>query len=267
MTERTAQLEYSEIQPLMHDEAGRRAKGAKMIAVLGHFLGSRDLTGLRVVDLGCSTGYIADEFRKAGADVLGFDIDVPGLAAARRHLRDGVGFVCADGEDLPLPDGSVDVVVFNHIYEHVVDPDAVMREIVRILAPEGVAYFGFGNRWGVMEPHHRLPFLSWLPQSLADRYMRVTGRGDAYYERFRGEQGLRRMAGALTIWDYTETVLADADAFSMSDMVPGPLAKVPAGAWRLARPVIPTFIWIGTKSQRVPATTGGRRPPRRLATP
>ena len=33
----------------------------------------------------------------------------------------------ASGDDLPLPDASLDVVVFNHIYEHVVDADAVMQ--------------------------------------------------------------------------------------------------------------------------------------------
>ena len=75
-----------------------------------------------------------------------------------------------------MADGSVDVCVFNHIYEHVVDPDAVMAELHRVLADERVLYLGLGNRLGVMEPHYRLPFLSYLPRPMADRYMRVTGR-------------------------------------------------------------------------------------------
>jgi 2-polyprenyl-3-methyl-5-hydroxy-6-metoxy-1,4-benzoquinol methylase len=57
-----------------------------------------DLTGLRVLDLGCSTGFISDELYRAGATVTGVDIDEPGLARA-----------------------------FTHIYEHVVDPDAVLH--------------------------------------------------------------------------------------------------------------------------------------------
>ena len=34
------------------------------------------------------------------------------------------------------------MVVFNHIYEHVVDPDAVLAEIRRVLRPDGVVYLG-----------------------------------------------------------------------------------------------------------------------------
>jgi len=262
MTGRARQLDYSSIQPEMHNEAGRRAKAAKMLSVLRHFRGDDDLTGTTVVDLGCSTGFIADEFRRAGATTIGVDIDVAGLADAKARFDDRLGFVCADGEMLPIPTGSIDVVVFNHIYEHVVDPDAVMSEIVRVLAPDGSAYLGLGNKWGVIEPHYLLPFLSWLPPRLADRYVSSLGRGSAYHERFRGERGLRRMTSALTVWDYTETVLAEPESFSAADVVPGPLAKLPSAAWRVARPLMPTFIWLGTKRSGLPAGPELRTPPR-----
>ena len=37
-----------------------------------------------------------------------------------------------------------------------------------------------GNRWAVMEPHYRLPFLSWLPRGVAHTYLRLTRRGTSY---------------------------------------------------------------------------------------
>lgn len=267
-SDRSAQLEYSNLQPEMHNEEGRRAKAAKMLAVLEHFRGTADLSGATVVDLGCSTGFIADEFRRAGARVAGVDIDVPGLAAARARFDAGLGFLCADGERLPLPSGSADVVVFNHIYEHVVDADAVMADIERILAPDGLAYLGLGNKWGVIEPHYGLPFLSWLPPRVADAYMRRFGKGDAYHERFRSERGLRAMTRRLNVWDYTDTVLADPVTFAAQDVVPAPLDRLPTAAWRLGRPLMPTFIWVGTKGERAPAGSPGtpaKVPPRRLA--
>lgn len=266
--DRTAQLEYSNLQPEMHNEEGRRAKAAKMLSVLEHFRGTADLAGATVVDLGCSTGFIADEFRRAGARVVGVDIDVPGLAAARGRFDAGLGFVCADGERLPLPSGSADIVVFNHIYEHVVDADGVMADIERVLAPDGVVYLGLGNKWGVIEPHYGLPFLSWLPPKAADAYMRRFGKGDAYHERFRSERGLRKMTGRLNVWDYTDTVLADPVGFAAQDVVPAPLDKLPTAAWRIGRPLMPTFIWVGTKGERAPAGSPGKPakvPPRRLA--
>lgn len=265
MSDRTAQLEYSSIQPLMHDEAHRRGKAAKMLAVLTHFRGTSDVDGLKVVDLGCSTGFIADEFRHAGATTFGIDIDRPGLAAARTRFENRIGFVCADGEQAPFPDGAADVVIFNHIYEHVVDADAVVAEIARILAPEGVVYLGLANKWGVMEPHYNLPFLSWLPYRLADRYVSLFGRADAYHERFRSARNLRRMTEAFEVWDYTETILVEPHRFAAQGMVPGPLTKVPGAVWRLARPVTPTFVWVGTKSPRAePLGTATKYPPRRL---
>src|SRR5690606_5740790 len=156
--QRTKQLEYSQLQEKMLDEAGRRAKATKMLRVLEHFLGRRGLDGLLVADIGCSAGFIADELHRAGARTIGVDIDVPGLARAQERFGDGVSFLCADGERLPLADESIDIAVFNHIYEHVVDPDAVVAELRRVLRPDGVIYLGLGNRWGIMEPHYRLPF-------------------------------------------------------------------------------------------------------------
>src|SRR5918912_71809 len=117
---RTAQLAYSEQMAAMRDEAGRRRKAAKILAVLRHALGRDEqtgLAGLNVADIGCSQGFIADELAAAGAaHTYGIDIDVPGLAAAQSRFGRRVRFVCAAGEALPLADASVDVAVFDHIY-------------------------------------------------------------------------------------------------------------------------------------------------------
>ncbi|MEP6598402.1 MAG: class I SAM-dependent methyltransferase [Actinomycetota bacterium] len=261
-TGRERQLAYSELQSEMLDEAGRRQKAGKISAVLSDFLGDSAFDGLTVLDIGCSTGFIADELRRAGATVVGVDIDVPGLSRAAKRFGGAVHFTCADGEALPLPSKSVDVVVFNHIYEHVVDADAVMKEIGRVLRPEGVVYLGLGNRLGVVEPHYKLPLLSWLPKPLANRYVKVTGRADHYYETFRTRRNLRRMCRGLSVWDYTYTVLADPDRFRADDMVPAPLRRAPIALWRTVSPIIPTFIWIGTPGARAPAARARRSAPR-----
>jgi len=45
----------------------------------------------------------------------------------------------ADIADVPLPDGSIDVLVASHVLEHVCDDTAALREIHRLLSPDGVA--------------------------------------------------------------------------------------------------------------------------------
>jgi SAM-dependent methyltransferase len=269
--ERVAQLEYSEFQSAMLDESKRRRKAAKIIAVLEHFQGP--LGGLTVGDVGCSAGFIADELAGAGAKhTLGIDIDVPGLRRAADRFGARVAFVCGDGTALPFPDGSVDVLVFNHIYEHVVDPDAVVAEMHRVLSADGVLYLGLGNRLGVMEPHYKLPFLSYLPPGLADRYVRLSGRADHYYERFRTRRGLRRMLRAFHVWDYTFPVLATPTAFAGSELFPGPLGRVaqavlartPRTLLRLLLPVVPTYLWVATKTPRHPVGATLPQPPERV---
>jgi len=259
--ERAPQLAYSEFQGAMLEEDKRRRKAAKLIAVVRHFLGRDDLKGLTVADVGCSAGFISDELAGAGAErTVGIDIDVPGLRKAADRFGERVGFVCGDGSRLPFPDGTFDVIVFNHIYEHVVDPDAVVAELRRVLADDGVLYLGLGNKYGIVEPHYKLPFLSYLPYGLADRYVRAFHRADGYYERFRGRSGLRAMLSGFQVWDYTFSVIAEPERFH-DDELPGPVAKLPGKAVRGLRPIIPTFLWVATKSTRPPAGPALRTPP------
>ena len=254
---RSKQLAYSEIQDQMLDVAGRQQKAEKVLRVLAHFRGTPDLTGSTVLDLGCSLGFFVEAALHAGATSIGVDIDVPGLAAARAARDDRASFLCADGEALPFPDGSVDVVVFNHIYEHVVDADLVMAEIRRVLKPEGVLYLGMANKLVVVEPHYKLPFLSWLPATAADAYIRRFGPMDAYHERFRTYPGLLKMARGLTVHDYTFSILADSGAFAADDVVPSLAPRIfsalPEPVLRALRPIAPTYIWVASKDGHGPA--------------
>jgi SAM-dependent methyltransferase len=273
---RAAQLEYSEFEVAMLDEHKRRRKAAKIIAVLAHFLGrdhadpGETLSGLTVADVGCSAGFIADELAIAGASrTFGVDIDVPGLRKANERFGKRVEFVCADGGALPFNDGSVDVLVFNHIYEHVVDPEPVIKDLYRVLSDDGVLYLGLMNRLGVVEPHYKLPFLSYLPSGAADRYVRTFGRADHYYEQPRSRWGLRRMVADFEIWDYTFPVLATPERFAGGELFRGAVGRAARGvlemtprpAQRGMLPLIPTYLWVATKTPLRPLGAQLPRPP------
>lgn len=148
-----------------------RAEKSRVIsAVFGAELESAE----RVADLGTGTGLMAAALEERhGVPVFGFD---PQASFAERTERT----VAGDALQLPLPDRSFGAVLCNHLYEHVPDRPRLFREIHRILRPGGAVYVAAGSRWAVVEPHYRLPLLSWLPRSLADRYLRLTGRGRSY---------------------------------------------------------------------------------------
>lgn len=103
------------------------------------------------------------------------------------------GTVAADATRLPLEDESVDFALLDHLYEHVSDQAGLFHELDRVLSPGGAAFLTAGNRLAVVEPHYRLPFLSWLPRPLADAYLRLTDRGQSYGDiRLRTRRGLER---------------------------------------------------------------------------
>ena len=53
-------------------------------------------------------------------------------------------------------------------------------EMKRVMDTGAVGYLAVPNRWALVEPHFRLPFLSWLPKDWRSSYVRLMGRGTAY---------------------------------------------------------------------------------------
>lgn len=160
----------------------------------------------RVADLGSGTGIIKKELENiTGKPIIGIELDTSFMEEPERTAA-------GDVTRLPLADGALDFALLNHLYEHVEDQPALFRELFRVLAPGGAAYVSAGNRLMVVEPHYRLPFLSWLPRPLADRYLRWTGRGEAYRGiRFRTRGELMRMIrnAGFRIEDRTRRALDD----------------------------------------------------------
>jgi SAM-dependent methyltransferase len=159
-----------------HNPEGRRRKARKV-----HRLIERHLPAgrTRLLDVGTGSGVLASHFAGIGER---FEVSAVDVADQRSEFGD-YAFQCYDGQRLPFPDGSFDVVLSNHVLEHVGERTAQLahlREILRVLAPRGIAHIATPSRWQFVEPHFRLPALSWLPRPWRDAYVRVAGRGTAY---------------------------------------------------------------------------------------
>jgi ubiquinone biosynthesis O-methyltransferase len=108
-----------------------------------------DWRGLTVLDLGCAGGFMAEPLARRGASVIGIDPSAPAVAAAREHARSeglSIDFRVASGEDLPVPNESLDCVVVVDVLEHVADLLLVLNEIHRVLKPGGRILFDTVNR-------------------------------------------------------------------------------------------------------------------------
>ena len=231
---------YSRIHPgAVFDLESRTRKARTILSVLRHF-GPNTGGGLRLLDIGCSSGIIAHFLSDWFGQVVGVDIDEEALRFARIHYhRPNLSFSVQDSLRLACPDESFERVICAHVYEHVPDAERLMAEIHRVLRPGGVCYFAAGNRLAVMEPHYRLPFLSWLPGIGSDTYLRATGRGAVYYERHRTLWGLRKLTRDFSVIDYTMRLIEDPDAFGL-----GYLLKKASPRQRLAKSLLQHFYWL-----------------------
>ena len=90
-----------------------------------------------VLEVGCGTGVVTGELaRLSPAWVVGLDLDSRMLTFARRR-EDGVTYVRGDAHALPFPSGSFDVAVCHYLLLWLADPAQGVREMARVLRPDG----------------------------------------------------------------------------------------------------------------------------------
>lgn len=171
------------------DRQSRTLKARKIELLLGSAV--RD--GAALLDVGTGAGWIAQYF----ATHPRYRLAVTAVDARdERVATGGYAFRQVAGATLPFADASFDVVLSNHVIEHVggeAEQRLHLQEARRVLRPGGTLYLAAPNRWSLVEPHYRLPFLSWLPAALANAYVRAAGRGQWYDCRPLGPLQLARL--------------------------------------------------------------------------
>jgi SAM-dependent methyltransferase len=97
-----------------------------------------DVAGRDVLDVACGPGLYAEELVARGARVVGFDQSPRMVELARQRVPAGEFRVHDLAAPLDwLPDGSADLVLFALALEYVDDRTAVLRELCRVLRPDG----------------------------------------------------------------------------------------------------------------------------------
>ncbi|MDP2710946.1 MAG: methyltransferase domain-containing protein [Solirubrobacteraceae bacterium] len=103
--------------------------------------------GRRVVDVGCGLGYGAAAMAAAGAaSVDAVDANGSAIGIARRNHGNGVRYTIGDIRKLPYADASFDLAVCFEVIEHIVEHDALLEEMRRVLVPDGLVLMSTPNR-------------------------------------------------------------------------------------------------------------------------
>ena len=113
-------------------------------------VGLGDPTGKRILEVGAGTGRDAVALAKAGAEVLTIDY-VPGSLMLTVQAADKasvtVTTICGDGQAMPFPEGTFDVVFHQGLLEHFRDPLPLLRDNIRSLKPGGFIVVDVPQRW------------------------------------------------------------------------------------------------------------------------
>lgn len=242
------QKEYASIRPQMYDEKSRKEKGKRIVLTLSDYFGKKELKNKVVLDVGASTGIIDNVIADHVKKLVGTDIDQGAIAFAKKQFKkNNLIFKTEDAMKLTFKDNSFDVVICTHVYEHVPNADKLFREIYRVLKPGGVCYLAAINALWPMEPHYDLPFLSYVPKSLANIYIRVKGKKE-YYETPVTYWGLMKLTNKFERLDYTQKILMNPKKFGYSSLI---LSQIPRFLLTIAsiisKYIAPTTFWLLVK--------------------
>lgn len=91
----------------------------------------------KLLEVGSGQGGFLKVCQTQGWDVYGLDISDECIAYVKNEHGIENAFV-ADLLDARFDDNQFDVVIFNHLIEHLTDPQTYLREINRILKPRGI---------------------------------------------------------------------------------------------------------------------------------
>lgn len=234
----------------LQDVEGRLLRARRIQRILEEF-GDLRLAGARVLDLGASHLLIARSLADCGAEVVGIDVDRLALAQGMGEAEAGsrLSAVAGTGMSLPFSDAAFDVVVCNHVYEHVENPRTLLVEIKRVLRTGGICYFAGGHKYQLIEPHYRLPFLSWIPKHWSGKWLRWAKLADHYDIQFLTQPEIRQL---LSVFDnarnITPELLARASDFRIgAGWLQTLVARMPRPLLAMLARLSPTHLWLLTK--------------------
>jgi len=108
------------------------------------------LKGLKVLDVGCGGGLLAEAFESMGASVTAIDVTEANIEVAKLHAKKAgktISYMMTRAEDLAIKDPeSFDVVACLEVIEHVPDPEQLIDACAKLLKPKGEMFLSTLNR-------------------------------------------------------------------------------------------------------------------------
>ena len=109
----------------------------------------RPFEGLRLLDIGCGGGLLAEPMSRLGFEVVGVDASARNIGTAQAHAAEqglAIDYRCSTAEDLLAAGERFDVILNMEVIEHVADPGQFLCDCATLLAPGGLMVVATLNR-------------------------------------------------------------------------------------------------------------------------
>jgi SAM-dependent methyltransferase len=122
----------------------------------------------KVLDFGCGSGKLVEYMLLSNIDCYGCDLYYKGGTSENlpnEDLLKNQKILCMEDETIPFEDGSFDLIVSNQVFEHIPNIAKALKEISRVLKPDGMMLALFPDKSVWREGHSGIPFLHWFHQN------------------------------------------------------------------------------------------------------
>lgn len=117
--------------------------------LLARYIDYPSLRGRRVLEIGFGTGWLMNEFVRAGAEVHGIDLSRSHEALCQHRFKgQNVRLQVASAENIPYPDGTFDLVAAFGVLHHASDDARCYAEVHRVLKPGARTFLALYRRHG-----------------------------------------------------------------------------------------------------------------------
>ena len=142
---------FSELAEKWWDKSGDFKPLHVINPLRANYIASKvDLTGKKILDVGCGGGILAEALSDAGAIVTGIDAAGPGIEIAKLHAQDNnksINYMESTAEDLlNSSEEKFDIVTCLEVLEHVPDPELLVRTCINLLKSEGDLFLSTINK-------------------------------------------------------------------------------------------------------------------------
>ncbi len=157
-----------------------------------------ELSGARLLDLGCSTGGLLISAADRARELVGVDVAFRWLVVGQTRLLDAAvsaTLVCANAEALPFEDHCFDALTAHDLIEHLREPATAIAEARRVSIANAQHVYSTNNRYcPLSDPHVKIWGVGYLPRHWQADYVAFRRKDLRRYSiRLRSASELNRM--------------------------------------------------------------------------